>query len=193
MAAMSFTSIAQVLPEHLVDHIARVSHKEDIVGVLHNIMNGAVGNLTSDFDRAMRSGAANIKDYIAERYGDKVKVVVDDYVDWYTIAFVFPHTSRFALYHHFAEWQTCNQYLIDGFFTHDTIHIERYLRVDRRGEHHTHCDHMRTNIPFKTFLPNVHKYKFDLSACGEKIWKQPVDIMLAFNKVEYGEEMEEDE
>lgn len=190
---MSFASIESTLPEELVDRIARIGHKQNIAHVLHNVANGGVSNLTSEFDQAIQHGAANIKDYITEKYGDKVRVIVDDYIDWYTIVFIFPQTSRFALYHHYAEWHTCDQYLIDGSFTQDTFHVERYLHVDRRGEHNTECDYIHTTIPFKIMVPKISNYTFDLTACSQKIWKNPVEILLAFNKVEYGnmDEMEE--
>lgn len=188
MATMSFASIEGALPEELVDHIIC----DVILDVFSSLLNSTVKVACENVDSTIHDVAQNVSDVLLVRNtsndANQVQVKVDDYMDWYTIVFVFPKTSRFALFHHFAEWQTCDQFLIDGFFTHDTFHIERYLHVDSEGEHHTNCDDIHTITPFTEIVPNISNYSFDLSACGQKIWKNPVDILLAFNKVEYGEE-----
>jgi hypothetical protein len=184
---MNFATLDAALPDELADRIARLAHKSQFDQVTTDIVHGA-GNLLSDFDQAIKAGAANIKDYMTEKYGDRVKVIIDDYIDWYTIVFLFPTTSRFALFHHYAEWNTCDQFVIDGTYTSDTIHIDRYVYVDRRGEYHTECDHIFNFIPFGHIIPGVDAASIDLSAVGRKLWKNPKDILMAFGKVEYGEE-----
>lgn len=188
MANVTFATLDAALPAELTDRIAQFAHKAQYDGVMEDIRTAGTGGLTSDFDQAIKEGAANIMDYIRAKHGDKVTVTVDDYIDWYTMAFVFPETSRFALYHHFAEWGTCYQYLIDGIFHNNTFHIERYLYVDRHGRYTTTCDEIAHFRPFEQITPSLHNVTFDVSQVGKKTWKFPKEVLIAFDKVEYSRE-----
>lgn len=186
---MNFATIDAALPEDLADHIARVAHRSNIAPIMEHITANDENTLiVSDFDQAIRKGASNIKEFMVNKYRDDVTVIIDDRLDWYTIAFLFPKTSRFALFHHYAEWHTCDQFLIDGTYTDTTFHIQRYVYVDRRGEYHIECDDIKTYIPFQAIKPDIDNITFDFSGVGSRVWENPKEILLAFNKVEYGDE-----
>lgn len=174
---MNFATINAVLPEEITDHIARVVHKRCFTPVADNITAQTI-NIMSDFDRAFeKSGRmVHIADFIRQEYGSKVNVIEDKTLDMTNVVFVFPASSRYALYHRFNN----EQYLIDGSYTHDTIKVERYFRMDHMGRYHAECDRIVSYHPFHELPVSAPHVKFDLVDAGKKKWKHPLELFRAF-------------
>lgn len=185
---MNFAAINNALPEELADRIARDAHKRQFKHIGFDIIMEASA-VMSDFDKAVTKGVPtnfNIKEYMVKKYGDRVKVVDYRYMHQATIVFVFPTTSRFAFYHAYDEfYDDVEEYLVDGSFTHDTIKVERYLRVHNGDSGSTRCTEILNHYPFNEILPGVRDVTFDLSDAGEagdKYWKWPGKIRNAFHR-----------
>ena len=181
---MNFATVDTYLPEDLADLVARCAHKTHIEHVAGDIKN-AGSSLVSDFDSAILFGASSIKEYMIQKYGDQVVVQESDMIDYYTILFIFPKTSRFAFYHHYLEWHTHEFTLVDGIYTPTSIHIERYYCDDRiRGETATACTEIFDYLPFQLLIFDLTDDMIDFSAIGKKTWRNPEAIVEAFHAVD---------